>query len=52
MYKSDKSFTRRIKTITKFGKVRDYKSKSEDESIKILSEPKQKINFSKLKRCI
>ena len=49
MYKSDKLFTRRIKTITKFGKVRDYKSKSEDESIKILSEPKQKINFSKLK---
>ena len=29
--------------------IKDYKSKSEDELVKILSEPKPKINFSKLK---
>ena len=31
------------KAITKFRKVKDYKSKSEDELIKIFSKPKLKI---------
>ena len=34
-----------LKTIAKFRKVKDYKSKSENELIKIFSKPKVKINF-------
>ena len=38
-----------LKAVAKIRKVKDYKSKSKDELIKILSEPKRKMNFSKLK---
>ena len=38
-----------LKAVAKFRKVKDYKSKSEDELIKILSQPKLKIKFSKQK---
>ena len=38
-----------LKITAKFRKVRDYKSKSKDELIKILSESKAKINFSEQK---
>ena len=38
-----------LKITAKFRKVRDYKSKSKDELIKILSESKAKTNFSEQK---
>ena len=38
-----------LKAVAKFRKVKDYKSKSEDELVKILSQPKLKIKFSKQK---
>ena len=38
-----------LKEITKSRKVKDYKRKSKDELIKPLSEPRPKINFSKVK---
>ena len=38
-----------LKAIAKFRKVKDYKSKSEVELIKIFSETKPEINFFKLK---
>ena len=43
MYKNDKCFSKRIKGNHKTQKVKDYKSKSEDELIKILSKPKPKM---------
>ena len=39
-----------LKAVAKFRKVKDYKSKSEDKLIKILSQTKLKINFSKQKK--
>ena len=38
-----------LKAVAKFRKAKDYKSKPENELIKILSKVKPKINFSKLK---
>ena len=38
-----------LKLIAKSRGIKDYKSKSKDELIKILSEPKPKINFHKQK---
>ena len=37
----------KLKAITKIRKVKDYKNKSEDEFIKILTKPKPKINVFK-----
>ena len=38
-----------LKVIVKSINIKDYESKSEDDLIKILSEPKPKINISKKK---
>ena len=38
-----------LKLIAKSRNIRDYKNKSENDLIKILSEPKPKINLSKKK---
>ena len=38
-----------LKVIVKSINIKDYEKKSEDDSIKILSEPKPKINISKKK---
>ena len=38
-----------LKLIAKSRSVKDYETKSEDDLIKILSEPKPKINISKKK---
>ena len=39
----------KLKLIVKNRGIKDYKSKSEDDLIKILSEPKTKISLSKIK---
>ena len=36
-----------LKLVAKSKGIKDYKNKSEDELIKLLSKPKPKINFSK-----
>ena len=38
-----------LKLVAKNGGIKDYKSKSEEDLIKILSEPKPKISISKKK---
>ena len=38
-----------LKLIAKSRNIKDYKDKSENDSIKILSEPKPRINLSKKK---
>ena len=38
-----------LKLIAKTRNIKDYKNKSESDLIKILSEPKPKINLSKMK---
>ena len=39
-----------LKLVAESRSVKDYKNKSEEDLIKILSEPKPKIRFSKKKR--
>ena len=45
LYKNDK-----LKLIAKSRNIKDYKNKSENDAIKILSEPKSKISLSKNKK--
>ena len=42
-------YLKKLKLIAKSKDIKDYKEKSEEDLIKILSEPKTKINLSKNK---
>ena len=42
-------YLKKLKLIAKSRDIKDYKEKSEEDLIKILSEPKTKINLSKNK---
>ena len=49
LYKNDEFIINELKLILKIINIKDYKIKSENDLIKILSEPKPKISLSKKK---